>query len=229
MPETPTIRILHQGSGGESSSVIYAIDLPEHPFDLAEAVSGLHANVITVPVCNWDQSLTPWEAPALYREQSDFGGEAAATLQQLITETIPQTEAQYGLHPAQRALAGYSLGGLFTTWAFLQNDTFAAMASLSGSLWFPGWMEYCQHLCKSLSLQNRFAYFSVGTGEKRASSATFRQVEANTQQTAELFEAVGAKVVFRTSPGKHFDHVTERWTAGFKALDSWLHQDNGRH
>lgn len=222
MPKTATIGKLYQGSGGEHAPVIYAVDLPEHPFDLAPAVSGLRANVITVPVSNWDQSLTPWKAPALYREQPDFGGDAAATLQQLIAETIPQTEAQYGLQPPQRALAGYSLGGLFTTWAFLQNNTFAAMASLSGSLWFPGWMEYCEHLCESRSLQNHFAYFSVGTGEKRASSATFRQVEANTQRTAEFFKAAGAEVAFHTSPSKHFDHVTERWAEGLKALDNWL-------
>lgn len=206
-----------------SAPLIYAIDLPEHPFDFAPAVTGLRANVITVSVYNWDCMLTPWEAPALYREQSDFGGEAATTLQQLISETIPQAEVQYGLHPSRRALAGYSLGGLFTTWAFLHDDTFAAMASLSGSLWFPDWMEYCENLYESRSLQNRFAYFSVGTGEKRASSATFRQVEANTQKTAGLFKAAGAEVAFRTSPGKHFDHVTERWTEGLKALDNWLH------
>lgn len=222
MSETPTIGKLYQGSAGVSAPLIYAIDLPEHPFDFAPAATELRANVITVPVRNWDRMLTPWKAPALYREQPDFGGEAAATLQQLISKTLPQAEAQYGLHPAHRALAGYSLGGLFTTWAFLQNNTFAAMASLSGSLWFPGWIDYCEHLCQSLSLRNRFAYFSVGTGEKRASSATFRQVEANTQKTAELFKAAGAEVAFHTSPGKHFDHVTERWADGLKALDTWL-------
>lgn len=212
----------YPGSGGEMAPLIYAIDLPEHPFDFSSAAVGLKAHVLAVPVDNWDQALTPWEAPALYREQPSFGGQAAGTLRQLITQTLPQAEAQYGLRPSACALAGYSLGGLFTTWAFLQTRTFAAMASLSGSLWFPGWVEYCQRICDSASLEGRFAYFSVGTGEKRASSTTFRQVEANTQETAHLFELAGADVAFQTSPGKHFDHVVQRWQAGLGALDDWL-------
>ena len=34
------------GSGSKNAPVIYAIDLPEHPFPIAQAARGLTANVV---------------------------------------------------------------------------------------------------------------------------------------------------------------------------------------
>ena len=42
----------YPGSGGEMAPLIYAIDLPEHPFDFSSAAVGLKAHVLaTVPLC----------------------------------------------------------------------------------------------------------------------------------------------------------------------------------
>ncbi|NHM14693.1 alpha/beta hydrolase-fold protein [Xiamenia xianingshaonis] len=215
---------LHAGSGGEEAPTVYFVDLPKHPFDLAAASEGLGVNVVGVKVPNWDDALTPWPAPPLYREQRAFGGQAQATLDRLLAKTLPCAEATFGLRPSTRAIAGYSLGGLFAAWALLKAPEFAAAASMSGSLWFEGWDECCARACTPNSLTGRFAYFSVGTGEKRASSATFRRVEDRTRETVCRFQDAGAQVTFATGPGKHFDHVTDRIQKGLAALDAFFAQ-----
>jgi hypothetical protein len=42
--------------------------LPEHPFDVRQAATGLHCSVLSCQIPHWDDSLTPWTAPGLYRE-----------------------------------------------------------------------------------------------------------------------------------------------------------------
>ena len=59
---------------------------------------------------------------------------------------MPEAEALLPGAPAWRGLAGYSLAGLFALYALYQTDVFARAASMSGSFWFEGIMEYvCSH------------------------------------------------------------------------------------
>ena len=62
--------------------------------------------------------------------------------------------------PRWRGIAGYSLAGLFAVYALYRTDVFARAASVSGSLWFPGFREYVfSHtpLCRPDCV-----YFSLG-------------------------------------------------------------------
>ena len=64
-----------------------------------------------------------------------FGG-AAKFQQYLKSELIPLIESQYRTNQ-QKALSGYSLGGLFTLYSMMQQETpFNAFISMSPSAWF---------------------------------------------------------------------------------------------
>ena len=49
----------------------------------------------------------------------------------------------------RRAICGYSLGGLFALYAFVNDEHFDACASISGSLWYQGWMGYLRGMMGS--------------------------------------------------------------------------------
>ena len=218
--ERDSIRII-PGSGGPSAPLVYAIDAVEHPFaEIDAAAQGLRANVAVVPVRDWNDALTPWAAPALRRGAPDFGGQAARTYGELAELALDGFEAAHGLSPIARGIAGYSLGGLFALWAWSESLVFDGAASLSGSLWYDGWVDY---LRKSSSLRTSgFAYLSLGKKERKAPHAVMRRVGTCLQDTADILRARGCTVVTAEGPGGHFHFVRERWTAGLAALDRHL-------
>ena len=49
-----------------------------------------------IPVENWNDALSPWEAPAVWGKES-FGGKAADTLRFLTEQVIPALKQQFAL------------------------------------------------------------------------------------------------------------------------------------
>ena len=91
-----------------------------------------------IPVENWNDELSPWEAPAVWGKES-FGGNAADTLHFLTEQIIPSLKQQYPLPKNVKIiLGGYSLAGLFALWASTQTNLFYGVAAASPSVWFPG-------------------------------------------------------------------------------------------
>ena len=214
---------VHVGTQGMSAPVIYVVDSPEHPFDVEVLTQGRAATIVTVPVANWNDTLTPWPAAGIYRGEPDFGGHAADTLASLVDELIPQIEAEHSLSPTARAICGYSLGGLFSLYALTRADAFVACACLSGSVWYEGWIEHLREL--PLDLTGRFAYLSLGTKERRAARPTLKTVQDRMEACADILRARGCEVEYRTGPGNHLQHIPERFDAGISALDAFLSQD----
>ena len=200
--------------------IVYVVDSPEHPLALVGAAKDLAVTVVSVPVRNWNDALTPWPAAGLYRGEPDFGGEARRTLDELLDRAIPSFEAVAGLLPRRRAICGYSLGGLFSLYSFVRCETFGACACVSGSVWYEGWVDYLRGL--DCDLLGRFAYLSVGTKEKRASRPLLKRVERNMEECVRILEGRGCKVRYVTGPGNHFAHVKERLGLGLAGLAEYL-------
>ena len=103
----------------------------------AIAQSGRKYLFAAVPVSNWNDALSPWEASAVLGKQG-FGGNAADTLRFLTEQVIPTLKQQYPLpENVKIILGGYSLAGLFALWASTQTDQFYGVAVASPSVWFP--------------------------------------------------------------------------------------------
>ena len=188
--------------------MIYVIDSPEHPLDVAAAAKGLRSRVASVPVADWGDALTPWPAPALRPGEKDFGGCADRTLA-LLADALDRA-------PGPHAVCGYSLGGLFALYAFVREPRLAACACLSGSVWYERWVDWLRE--NAPDCDGRYAYFSVGKKEKRA-GLPFRHVEEDLTACADILRAHGCTVDVTLGPGSHMQHVTERLAAGLTALD----------
>lgn len=210
----------YAGTGGPTAPLIYVVDSPHDRDSIAPVLRGRKANIVTLPVGDWNRSLTPWPAPRLRSEEPDYAGEADATLAELIHKAAPAIERAEGFMPSRRAICGYSLAGLFSLYAFVQGSYFAACACLSGSVWYEGWLEYLQSL--DFDATRRFAFLSVGSREKNAGIPILRAVRRNMAVSADILRDHGCKVEFRVGPGNHFQHVRERYDVGITALDEFM-------
>lgn len=94
-------------------------DLGCLPFTLV-AIGGL----------DWNRELSPWPCDAITAASEPFAGEAAAFLHELTRKIIPSIEAPLAVPPRLRAIAGYSLAGLFALWACCKTDLFSRAASI---------------------------------------------------------------------------------------------------
>lgn len=210
----------YQGCARLNAPLIYVIDSPEHPFAIEPLARNRTSSIVTIPVNDWNDALTPWPAPGLYRGEPDFGGHAAHTLAHLTNELVPAFERNKELSPIARTICGYSLGGLFALYALTHTGAFAACACLSGSVWYEGWVDHLREL--NLSLDGRYAYLSLGTKERRAARPILKTVQDRMEACADILREAGAAVDYRTSPGNHLQHIPERLDAGLTALDSHL-------
>jgi len=178
----------------------------------AEGLENCGWTVVSIEGIDWNSDLTPWPARAVFRGQPDFGGGADAHLRSLTEEIIPAVEAD--LRPSSRVIAGYSLAGLFAVYAALETALFDAAASVSGSMWYPGFVDY---VCQKES-GPRCAYFSVGEREKAGRNRVFHSIEEDTKRVAAGLALRGVRTAFELNPGGHFDDPAGRMR---KAMD-WM-------
>lgn len=208
------------GTTGLTSPCIYLIDSPEHPAPLDKVAEGLICTVVSVPVPEWGAKLTPWPATALYRGEADYAGEAQETLAWLHEEALPQAERDSSLEPTARAIAGYSLAGLFSLYAFLRDTSWTAVACLSGSLWYEDWLPHVESL--DFPTAGRYAFLSLGSKERRASRPQLKQVQERTEACVELMRERGLETDFVLNPGGHLTDIDWRIQQGLQALDAHL-------
>lgn len=167
---------------------------------------------------NWNKDFSPWEAVPVFGEMG-FSGGGEAMLKWLLQNCIPAIEEsrQHSFWPQKRLLAGYSLAGLFSLWAFYESDQFGGAASCSGSLWFPGWREYIgTHRSKSKGS----IYLSLGKKEEKTRNAVMAQIGEMTKFQYEQIvrdERIEHKILEYHSGG-HFHEAENRIARGI----AWL-------
>lgn len=104
-----------------------------------------HIIVGVVPQ-NRGDDYTPWPAPAVMDGAPAFGGLGDQYLQFLANGLKPHIDAGYRTLPGplDTALIGVSLGGLISLYAIYRQDCFGCAVSISGSLWYPGFVSFMQ-------------------------------------------------------------------------------------
>lgn len=180
------------------------------------AAGCLPVTLAAVAGLEWGRDLTPWPAPAVYQKSGSFSGGAEDFLAQLTARIIPVVEQALAARPPWRGLAGYSLGGAFALWAAWQSSCFARVASVSGSLWYPGLVDaLCA--CPPDGAMKR-VYFSLGDRECRARNPALQTVQAQTERLCAHCRSLGVETVFRLHPGGHFHQPEQRMAAAI----AWL-------
>lgn len=173
-------------------------------------------SLVAVSDLDWNRDMVPWDAPPAFKRGEPCIGGADTYLHLLTDAILPVAEKALPGSPCWRGLAGYSLAGLFAVYAMYKTDHFSRIASMSGSLWFPGFREYAvshpiRHLPERL-------FFSLGDKESKTRNPVLQPVRERTEELLAYYQSLGICSVFQLNPGNHYNHAAERTAAGI----AWL-------
>ena len=178
----------------------------------AIAQSAHHFLFAAIPVENWNDELSPWEAPAVWGKQG-FGGNAGDTLRFLTEQVIPTLEQRFNLpENVKIILGGYSLAGLFALWASTQVNLFCGIAAASPSVWFPGWMEFEQRH----PMQAQHIYLSLGDKEEHTKNTVMAVVGDNIRTLHSRLAERGTDCTLEWNSGGHFKDADLRTAKAFR-------------
>jgi len=169
-------------------------------------------SLATINIIDWNADLSPWAISPVYKNDEPFTGDADAYLKTLTGEIIPAIIRELDSEPSYIALAGYSLAGLFAVYAMYRTDRFARIASASGSMWFPGFMDFVK-THKPATFPEKL-YLSLGDKEARTRNQIMATVEQNTGALYDHYKSLGVEAVFEMNPGNHFRDVAHRMAKG---------------
>lgn len=160
-----------------------------------EPVEGVR--LVMIYPYDWNYCMTPWK----YHDKNmgkTGGGEEF--LSWFISEIYDEKyQRQY--------IGGYSLGGLFALFAACEKELFDGVMSVSGSLWYPGALEYFNE--KSIGKRIGKIYMSLGDKESLTKNAEREKVGFNTEKLAEVFGKT-KEVFFEYNRGGHFTDINGR-------------------
>ncbi len=164
----------------------------------------------------WDHDMTPWYCPPLSPQDTPCTGGADDYLKLLLTEIIPAAKEKVAGEPSHISIAGYSLAGLFALYALYKCDVFDRVASMSGSLWFPEFMEYV--ISHEIKRRPDKVYLSLGDREAVTDNKLLKKVQDNTESIAEHYRKLGIDVTWELNPGNHFKDAAKRSAKGIFAI-----------
>ena len=166
---------------------------------------------------NWNDDLTPWPAKGVFKKAKPFGGRAAEFLDKLTRDIIPKTEEHLGIENPEITLLGVSLSGLFAVWSAFKADAFTNIISISGSLWYDGFVDWIEENTPSPSIKK--VCMLLGEKEKNAKEKRMASVEECTQTAANILkERSCADVVFELVEGTHFSPIMPRLERAFEVV-----------
>ena len=185
--------------GNKESNIVLVEIMNENQLDLDS--SFYH---ICVEIEDWNQELSPWCAPSVFGKGS-FGNGAKATLSEILKHCKDLCKTYY--------LIGYSLAGLFALWSSYQCDVFSGVACVSGSLWFPEFIDYM----KNNTIHTKYVYLSLGKKETKTRNKVMSKVG---DCTIDAYEILNKQIncVFEWNEGNHFNDVDARLKRGI----DWL-------
>lgn len=158
-----------------------------------------------------DDELSPWPAPAVWKGQAPYKGLATEHLKWMTEECMPEVEVRLramGILQQIPMIAGYSLAGLFALWAGWTSGNFARVASVSGSLWYPGFTDFIRDNASVGHIGK--VCISLGDRESHTRHPLMSQVDTCTAAVVEAVKTRGIDTVFEWNPGNHFDHPERR-------------------
>ena len=195
--------------GNPNASVILVQMVDDHDLECIESeaqeiqrLSNTEFCLMTQKVQNWNEDLSPWKAPAVFGKE-EFGDGAANTLEDVLKYCTAQDKLYI--------IGGYSLAGLFALWAAYQTNVFAAVASASPSVWFPGFVDYM----KAHEIKTGTVYLSLGDKEEIARNPVMSTVGDRIRETHEWLRNLGICTTLEWNPGNHFKDVDIRTARAF--------------
>ena len=168
--------------------------------------------LVSISGLNWNHDMVPWDIPPVSKGAAPCTGGADEYLQLLTEEITPKAETLIHGPASWRGLAGYSLAGLFALYAPYRTDLFSRIASISGSLWFPGFKEYV--LSHEMKRQPERLYLSLGDKECKTRNPYMKTVQEQTEAIHAFYTGQGIDTKLQLNPGNHFKDAVQRTAAG---------------
>ena len=157
---------------------------------------------IATKVENWNDDLSPWKAPAVFKTE-DFCGGASKTLENIIALCADKNRKYY--------IGGYSLAGLFALWAACQTDIFSGVAAASPSVWFPGFIDYM----KTYKMKSQNVYLSLGDREEKTRNPVMAQIGNCIKEEYRCLLENGINCILEWNKGNHFKEADIRTAKAF--------------
>lgn len=196
----------HKGS----SKVLYMLmPVTMHLRTLQQWSARYGCNIVAVSGFDWDNDMTPWSAPNISSSRPPFMGNAASFLHILTQAIVPVSEYVLGLDcTVERTLGGISLSGLFALWAWLVDNHFSNIGSISGSFWYDGLVSWVD---RNVCHKDGNAFFSVGMLEGgNNGNARFANIQEDTRHVVSTLGQAGINARLVSGPGNHFAPVYPR-------------------
>jgi predicted alpha/beta superfamily hydrolase len=188
------------------------LELLDQEVEIIEALTAKRFSLVTFRIEDWNQELSPWEAPPVFGKVP-FGNGAEKTLAFVTSQLLPDMQER-GIDTSHCLLGGYSLAGLFALWTSYQSDRFVGIAAASPSVWFPGWIEYAkENRPRAYSI-----YLSLGDKEEKARNPLMAQVGNAIRKQEEILKEQGMNTILEWNAGNHFIDSEKRMAKGF----AWL-------
>ena len=164
---------------------------------------------------NWNDDMTPWEAPNLNKKEPPFKGKADNYLNELINNIIPKVKGyleSVNIEIKEYIIAGYSLAGLFAIYSAYKTDIFSKIVSASGSLWYPNFLNFVKE--NDISRNINKIYLSLGNKESQTKNKILKTVETNTKEIQKIYKNINT--IYEENEGNHFQDTPLRIAKGIK-------------
>ncbi|MCI8443061.1 MAG: alpha/beta hydrolase [Provencibacterium sp.] len=157
-----------------------------------------------------DAEYTPWPAGSAFSKGDNYSGRADDYLKMLESGIKPLIDSLYPTlpEPEQTAIGGYSLGGLCALYAAFKSGAFGRFASISGSLWYPGWRDFVKENPPARPFSA--LWVSLGKKEPKASHPLLAGSGEAALQTERLLSPYARRHTFVWHEGGHFAQVAQR-------------------
>ncbi len=187
-------------------------DEGEKVCDAIKEATDADFSLLCVAGLDWNHDLSPWQAPSLSDGEPPFSGGADEYLDVLTGTMIPEAVDRMGIQPSYMMLAGYSLAGLFAVYSLYRTDAFSRVASASGSMWFPGFVDLVGER-EPVVLPDRL-YLSLGDKESKTRNHLLSTVEPSTRNVYGIFLDKGVDSRYELNSGNHFKDPVGRMAKG---------------
>ena len=182
----------------------------------ARKLGGGDFSLLSVGGLDWNRDMSPWECAPVMAQDEGYAGGADSYLSLLLEEILPEGLKRLPESPSWTGIAGYSLAGLFALYALYRTDTFARAASMSGSLWFPGFGDFVRS--HDMKRAPEKLYLSLGDKEAKTRNPYLKTVQENTEAAVQLYRDRGLDVTWELNPGNHFRDAELRSAKGILGI-----------
>lgn len=203
------------GSGRRIAYILYPMDMLADWVEPAAKRYGV--DIVVVTGMDWESVFSPWPAPGVPKGSPDFKGRSPEFLRLLQAKVIPQVEERIGCgEGVERTLVGVSMSGLFALWQWMVCDTFANIASLSGSFWYEGFVGWIES--RPVPSKQGRAFFLLGDQEAKSKVKAFATVADATSAIIAHLRRGGIDATFESVPGNHYSDPLPRLDRAFTAF-----------